>query len=181
MSYWKAQLHAFNNAAIMYSVIPESLATQHNVLTFPSPFLSFSEKIGKLLMKFSHFSWVNGPFIFVSLWLILRLLKKLTLTTIACIIVAFMKEWSFQGFYSTIPYSSPIFFILILCIGHYMEIRTFPYKRYLSWDDEGNLIVTSVILLVFRIDLASLKVCSHHFMYTFPEVLPLAKEDDLFR
>ena len=91
-SYWKAQLHAFNNAAIMYSIIPESLATQQNVLTFPSPFLSFSEKIGRLLMKFSHFSWVNGLCIFVSLWLISRALKKLIFTNFPLIIAFFLKS-----------------------------------------------------------------------------------------
>ena len=91
-SYWKALLHAFINAAIMYSVIPESLATQQNVLIFPSPFLSFSEKIGRLLMKFSHFSCVNGPCIFVSLWLISRALKKLIFTNFPLIIAFFLKS-----------------------------------------------------------------------------------------
>ena len=72
MYYWKAQFHRVVNASATYPPFP-----QQNVLTFPNPSLPFIKKIGRFFMKFSHFSWINGPCIFESLWLISRVLKPL--------------------------------------------------------------------------------------------------------
>lgn len=64
-------------------------------------------------------------------------------------LTAFMEKWSFQRslFQNSHLYSSFWSYTTIIT-------RNFSYNSHWSWDGEGNLVMTSVTLLVFRNDLA---------------------------
>lgn len=53
-----------------------------------------------ILMRFSHFSWINVSPVAARLWVIFRVLKMLVLIGFVSVLVAFTDEWIFRSLHS---------------------------------------------------------------------------------
>lgn len=77
------------------------------------------QQSSQFLLRFSHFSGTNPPWIVANSWLIYRS-EKVELTNLARVLVAFMEEWIFAGSYFILTDVTPESLTFIVSSGcHY--------------------------------------------------------------